>query len=63
MLFNTAKKFAISLGANGESFAAAEAKLNELKNEFLKRVSGGIVSNSSQNSEIDGAEYIIPNSG
>jgi hypothetical protein len=42
MLFNTAKAFAISFGANEESFAEADAKLKELKDDFLKRVSGGI---------------------
>jgi hypothetical protein len=59
MLFNTAKEFAISLGANEESFVEAEAQLKELKNEFLKRVSGGIVRDSVQNSQIEGGEYII----
>lgn len=59
MLFKVAKEFAVSFGANEDSFAEVEAKLKEIKDEFLKRVSGGVVAGSAQNSQVDGGEYIV----
>lgn len=61
MLFNAAKQISISLGANEEYFSEAEAKLKEVKVEFLKMVSGGIVTDSAQNNQVDGGEYIVAN--
>ena len=58
MLFFAAKEIAVSLGAKEESFSEAEAKLKEVKDEFLKRVSGGIVVDSAQNRQVEGGEYI-----
>ena len=63
MLFQAAKELAVSLGAKQESFAETEAKLKVVKDEFLKRVSGGIVTNSAQNSQVDDGEYIVQNRG
>jgi len=58
MLFFAAKEIAVSLGAKEECFLEAEAKLKEVKDEFLKRVSGGIATNSAQNSQVEGGEYV-----
>ena len=58
MLFFAAKEIAVSLGAKEECFSEAEAKLKEVKNEFLKIVSGGIVPDSAQNSQVEGGEYV-----
>lgn len=63
MLFNTAKEFSISLGAKEGSFSDAEAKLKEVKDEFLERVSAGIVSDPAQNSQVEGGEYVVQNRG
>lgn len=63
MLFQATKELAVLLGAKQESFAEAEAKFKEVKDEFLKRVSGGIVTNSAQNSQVDDGEYIVQNRG
>ncbi len=63
MLFLAAKELAVSLGAKQESFSEAEAKLKEVKDKFLKIVSGGIVANSAQNSQVDDGEYIVQNRG
>ena len=63
MLFQAAKELAVSLGAKQESFAEAEAKLKEVKDELLKRVSGGIVTNSAQNGQVDDGEYIVQKRG
>lgn len=62
-LFQGAKELAVSFGAKQESFAEPEAKLKEVKDDLLKRVSGGIVTNSAQNSQVDGGEYIVRNRG
>ena len=59
MLFNAAKALAVSFGATEESFVEAESNFKEIKSEFLKRVSGGIVANSAQNGQVDGAEQLF----
>lgn len=61
MLFNVAKKISVLLGAKEQSFLEAEAKLKELKDEFLKKVSGGIVADSAKNSQVDNGEYVVQN--
>lgn len=57
-IFNASKAIAISFGAKEESFLELDANLKKLKDEYAKKVSGGIVSDTAKDNQVDSGEYI-----
>jgi len=45
-VYDAAKVLAISFGALESSFLEADSKLNEIKDELAKKVSGGVSANN-----------------